>query len=128
MHVEHVNTPDAPPAGGAYSQAVRAGGFLYTAGMGPHDPRTGEVVRGGIIEQTAQVLRNLRSILADSGLDFTDVVKVTTHLSDLHRDFADYDTAFRSMVPSPYPARTTVGSCLWHILVEIDVVAKLRSE
>ena len=103
-----------------------AGGFLYTAGMGPNDPATGQVVGDTVEEQTVQTLANLGAILAERGLDFSDVVKVTAHLTDLHRDFPAFDAAFRTVVPEPYPARTTVGSTLWHILVEIDVVAKLR--
>jgi 2-iminobutanoate/2-iminopropanoate deaminase len=127
MTIQHISTTAAPGVGGAYSQAIIAGGFLYTSGMGPVDPRSGEVVSGGVHEQTLQTLANLAALLAERGLDFTDVIKVTAHLSDLHRDFPTFDAAFREVVPAPYPVRTTVGSTLWHILVEIDVVAKLRN-
>lgn len=126
MSTQHISTTSAPTPGGAYSQGVVAGGFLYTAGMGPVDPATGEVVGDTVHEQTLQTLANLHAILVEHGLDFRDVVKVTAHLTDLHRDFPDFDAAYRTVVPEPYPARTTVGSTLWHILVEIDVVAKVR--
>jgi 2-iminobutanoate/2-iminopropanoate deaminase len=128
MTIQHIATSAAPSPGAAYSQAIIAGGFLYTAGMGPVDPSDGEVVPGGIREQTLQTLTNLTTLLAENGLDLTDVIKVTAHLSDLHRDFPEFDAAFRDVVPAPYPVRTTVGSTLWNILVEIDLIAKLRTD
>ncbi|MGW2349847.1 RidA family protein [Actinacidiphila glaucinigra] len=126
MAKEQIRTDDAPAPGGAYSQAVVAGGFLYTAGTGPHDPATGEVVGDTVTEQTGQVLRNLNALLAARGLDFTDVVKVTTHLADLHRDYEAYNAVYEQVLPDPYPVRTTVGSTLDRKLVEIDIVAVLR--
>ena len=120
-----ITTSSAPNPGGPYSQGVIANGFLYTAGFGPADPVTGAKPEG-IAEQTRQVLRNIGAVLAEAGLDFTDVVKVTTHLQTLKEDFASYNEAFKEFVPEPYPVRTTVGSQLADILVEIDVVAALR--
>jgi len=76
-------------------------------------------------EQTRQVLRNIGAVLAEYGLDFDDVVKVTAHLEDL-ADFAEYNEAYAEFFTEPYPVRTTVGSRLADILVEIDVVAALR--
>jgi 2-iminobutanoate/2-iminopropanoate deaminase len=116
----------APLPGGAYSQGVVAGGFLYTAGFGPQDPETGLVVGDTVAEQTRSVLRNISAVLAAHGLELDDVVKSTVHLSDLARDFADFNTAYAEHFNAPYPARTTVGSVLPGILVEIDVVAALR--
>ncbi|MER5408770.1 Rid family hydrolase [Streptomyces sp. NPDC002769] len=66
---EEIRTGDAPAPGGAYAQAVDANGFLYTAGTGPHDPATGEVVGDTFAQQTQQVLRNPRVLLAARGLD-----------------------------------------------------------
>jgi reactive intermediate/imine deaminase len=117
-----VRTEDAPRPAGAYSQGVVAGGLLFTAGFGPQDPSTG-VVPDTVAEQTAQVLRNVRAVLAARGLTTDDVVKVTVHLQDLRRDFAAYDAVYREFFTEPYPVRTTVGSDLMNILVEIDVVA-----
>lgn len=119
-------TSDAPLPAGAYSQGVRAGGTVWTAGFGPQDPVTG-VVPEGIEDQTRQVLANVRAVLRANGLDLADVVKVTTHLQHLERDFARYDAAFREVFTPPYPVRTTVGSDLLGILVEIDVVAVART-
>jgi 2-iminobutanoate/2-iminopropanoate deaminase len=125
MMLEHILTDAAPAPAGAYSQGVAVGGFLWTAGFGPQDPVTG-VIPEGIHDQTVQVLRNVEAVLATHGLDLSRVVKVTTHLQHLERDFAAYDAAFRTMLSPPFPARTTVGSDLLGILVEIDVVAAMR--
>ncbi|WP_411090982.1 RidA family protein [Streptomyces sp. 049-1] len=119
-----VRTTGAPRPAGAYAQGVVAGGLLFTAGFGPQDPDTGEVPEG-VGAQTAQVLRNVRAVLAEEGLSLRDVVKVTTHLQHLKRDFAAYDAAYREFFDEPCPVRTTVGSDLMDILVEIDVVAVL---
>lgn len=120
-----LTTDRAPQPAGAYSQGVVAGGFLYTAGFGPQDPATGEVA-DNVGDQTRQVLRNVGAVLAERGADFGDVVKATVHLQHLKRDFADYNTAYSEFFDEPYPVRTTVGSDLMDILVEIDVVAALR--
>jgi 2-iminobutanoate/2-iminopropanoate deaminase len=120
-----VSTDGAPQPKGAYSQGAEGGGLLFTAGFGPQDPATGEVAATAG-EQTAQVLRNVRAVLAARGLTLADVVKVTAHLQHLKRDFAAYDAAYRTFFTEPYPVRTTVGSDLMDILVEIDVVAALH--
>lgn len=123
-NMDHVNVEEGVPApGGAYSHAVVAAGLIFTAGQGPISPQDGSIVGDGIAEQTSQVLRNLEGVLAARGRTFADVVKVTVHLADVKRDFADFDIAYRKLVPAPYPARTTVGSALPGILIEIDVVA-----
>ncbi|KRE25900.1 RidA family protein [Agromyces sp. Soil535] len=119
-----VTLSNAPKPAGPYSHGVVANGFLYTAGFGPQDPATGQVVEGGVAEQTRQVLRNIGAVLAEYGLTFDDVVKVTAHLEDL-ADFAAYNEAYAEFFTEPYPVRTTVGSRLANILVEIDVVAAI---
>lgn len=126
MPKKQIDTDLAPRPAGAYSQGIVANGFLYTAGLGPQDPATGELAGDTIEAQTAQVMRNLGAVLAAGGLDFSDVVKVTVHLQELDRDFRGFDAAYREFVPEPRPVRTTVGSTLAGILVEIDVVAALR--
>jgi 2-iminobutanoate/2-iminopropanoate deaminase len=72
------------------------------------------------------VLRSLSALLAARGLDFSDVVKVTAHLQDLHRDYEAYNAVYELALPTPYPVRTTVGSTLDRKLVEMDMVAVLR--
>ncbi len=123
--IEHIYTPDAPPPIGGYSQGVVANGFLYTCGMGPLDPKTGKVVNGDISVQTRQVFNNLSAILKVKGVDFSRVVKVTGHLENPVGDFAGYDDVFREFFIAPFPARTTVGSRLADMLVEIDFVVLL---
>ena len=123
--LEHFQADGAPAPGGSYSHGVIANGFLYTCGMGPIDPATGKVVEGDITVQTRQVLKNLEAILKTKGATFAQVVKVTTHLQELHRDFAGYDQAYREFLSAPFPVRTTVGSDLMNILVEIDFVVAL---
>ncbi|MDI2132805.1 RidA family protein [Yinghuangia seranimata] len=123
MTRKELRSPDAPPPGGSYSQALDLGDFVYTAGMAPFDA-SGALVGDDVAAQTHQVLRNLGAVLAEAGLDFSHVVKVTTHLQHLQRDFKAYDEVYREYFPQPYPVRTTVGSDLNNFLVEIDVVAK----
>jgi enamine deaminase RidA (YjgF/YER057c/UK114 family) len=100
-----------------------AGGLVFTAGFGPQDPVTDEVPEG-IEAQTEAVIRNVERALAQVGLDLSRVVKVTAHLATLD-DFAAYNAVYERLFPAPYPVRTTVGSQLANILVEIDVVAAL---
>jgi endoribonuclease L-PSP, putative len=116
-----VHTTDAPQPAGPYSQGVEANGFFYTAGFGPQDPETGAVA-DSVAEQTRQVLSNVRTVLAEGGLTMDDCVKTTVHLADL-ADFAEFNEAYAEFFTEPYPVRTTVGSQLADILVEIDVVA-----
>jgi 2-iminobutanoate/2-iminopropanoate deaminase len=119
-----IRTADAPNPAGPYSQGIVAGGFLFTAGFGPQDPATGAIAPD-VAGQTTQVLRNIDAVLREAGASWADVIKVTAHLQHLDRDFAAYNEAYAAIVPEPYPVRTTVGSDLAQILVEIDVVAKL---
>lgn len=109
------------------SPGIVANGFLYVSGFGPHDPATG-TIPDGVAGQTRAVLTNISAVLAEVGLDLSDVVKVTSHLQHLKRDFAAYNAVYAELVPEPRPVRTTVGSDLMDILVEIDVVAALRTD
>jgi 2-iminobutanoate/2-iminopropanoate deaminase len=122
--IRAVTSQNAPTPAGPYSHAVVANGFVYTAGFGPQDPATGEIPEG-VEAQTRRVLETIRNVLAEEGLDLSDVVKVTAHLADL-ADFAAYNGVYAEFFQAPFPVRTTVGSTLAGILVEIDVVAALR--
>jgi reactive intermediate/imine deaminase len=115
------HTTNAPQPAGPYSQGIEANGFFYTAGFGPQDPATGAVA-DSVGDQTRQVLRNVQAVLAERGLTIDDCVKTTVHLADL-ADFAEFNAAYEEFFSAPYPVRTTVGSQLANILVEIDVVA-----
>ena len=115
-------SPDLPTPAGPYSHVVEANGTVWTAGFGPQDPQTGEVPEG-IEAQTEQVISNVQTALGLVGLGLADVVKSTVHLHEPERDFASYNEVYQRRFPTPYPVRTTVGSKLPGILVEIDVVA-----
>lgn len=121
-----ITTAHAPAPAGAYSQGIVAGDYLYTAGLGPHDPTTGAIVGSDVATQTQQVMRNLGSILEREHLTFAHVVKTTVHLADLHADFEAFNREYEASLELPYPVRTTVGSVLAPgVLVEIDAVALL---
>lgn len=120
-------TDNAPKPAGPYSQGIVANGFLYSAGFGPQDPATGAVA-ASVGEQTRQVLRNIEAVLAEHGVTLNDSVKVTAHLQNLKEDFAEYNEAYAEFFSAPFPVRTTVGSQLFDILVEIDVVVALPAE
>ena len=93
MPIAFVSTPRAPRAIGPYSQATRANGFLFTAGQVGFDPATGELVDGGIAEQTERVLRNIRAILMAAGLDLSSIARTTVYLVDM-ADFAAMNTVY----------------------------------
>ena len=99
------------------------GDLLFTAGFGPQDPATGEVA-DSVAEQTRQVLRNLQAVLAERGATLDDALKATVHLADL-ADAPEFNKAYREFFTEPFPVRTTVGSELANILVEIDLVVRI---
>jgi reactive intermediate/imine deaminase len=125
MAPEAYTSPDLPAPAGPYSHVVTAEGFCWTAGFGPQDPQTG-LVPEGIEKQTEQVIANVAAALRVVGLGLSDVVKTTVHLQHLKRDFAGYNEVYRRHFSEPFPVRTTVGSDLMDILVEVDVVAVRR--
>lgn len=113
----------AAKPGGQYSHAVIAHGFVYVSGQGPADPAT-NAVPDGFADQVRQALRNLQTILRGAGADFKDVVKVNAYLSDVTR-FREYNEVYSEFFTDEPPARTTVGSQLVGIQVEIDCIAAL---
>ena len=116
---------DAPRGTGAYSQAVRAGDFVFVSGQGPLDPETLEVRGETIEEQTELTLRNLEAIARAAGGSLRDAVKVSVFLASID-DFAAFnDTYARVLDFSPRPARTTVACELNKIMIEIDAVLYL---
>jgi 2-iminobutanoate/2-iminopropanoate deaminase len=127
MPKQQITTSTGASPVGAYSQGLRAGDFIFVSGQGPLDPATGQVVGQTIEEQTARTLENIKAILAAGGATMADVVKVSAHLSDLDL-FDDYNRVYAGYFPDPKPARTTVGSQLKGILVEIDAIAYVGKE
>jgi 2-iminobutanoate/2-iminopropanoate deaminase len=122
MAKQLIRPEGGPPPGGAYSPGLRAGDFIFVSGQGPIDPASGQIVGDTIEEQTARTLENIKLILEAGGASLDDVVKATVHLSDLAL-FQRYNTVYAGYFPDPKPARTTVGSRLLGIMVEIDVIA-----
>jgi 2-iminobutanoate/2-iminopropanoate deaminase len=120
-----IQCKEAPPAIGPYSQAVLVNGFLYTSGMVPLDPVTGDVVRGDIKIQTARVFENLALILQEAGYTFHDVVKVTVYIKNMD-DFGVVNEIYaRYINGSILPARACVQVARLpkDVLIEIDLVA-----
>ena len=124
MTKQRISTTTGAQPIGAYSQGLRAGDFVFVSGQGPLDPKTGKVTGATIEEQTARVLENIKAILEAAGASMADVVKVSAHLSDMSL-FERYNRVYASYFPDPKPTRTTVGSQLPGILVEIDAIAYL---
>lgn len=122
MAKQRISTTTGAQPVGAYSQGLRAGDFVFVSGQGPLDPKTGKVVGASIEEQTTRVLENIKAILEAGGASMADVVKVSAHLSDMSL-FERYNRVYAGYFPDPKPTRTTVGSQLPGILVEIDAIA-----
>jgi len=124
MSKQSISSDLAPRAIGPYSQAVRAGGWLFCSGQIPLDPVSGELVSGGISEQTEQVMANLREVLKAAGLGFDQVVKTTIYLADL-ADFAVVNGIYGRFFPDCPPARATVqvAALPKGARVEIDAIA-----
>lgn len=110
-----------PPTGGHYSHSLSAGGFVFVAGQTPRD-RNRNVVGASIEEQTAATMENLRDVLQASGAILENVVKATVHLQNLG-DAARFNAVYAKYFPTTKPVRTTVGSDLNGVLVEIDAIA-----
>jgi 2-iminobutanoate/2-iminopropanoate deaminase len=124
-----IATPSAPAAIGPYSQGVRVGNLVFTAGQIPLDPATGQLVADGIAEQTTQVLENLKAIVEESGSSLTKTVKTTVFLKDL-QDFAAMNAVYGkyfALEDVAAPARTTVEIARLpkDALVEIELVAEV---
>jgi 2-iminobutanoate/2-iminopropanoate deaminase len=129
MPLKFVSTAGAPKAIGPYSQAVISNGFLFTAGQVALDPAKGELVTGGIAEQTTQALENLRAILTEAGADFSQVVKTTVFLVDMG-DFTTMNEVYGRAFGTHRPARSTVAVAALPrgARVEIEVIAAVSGE
>lgn len=123
-----ISTDGAPAAIGPYAQGVRAGNFIFTAGQCGLDPITGQVVSGGIKEQTERVLENLKAVLEAGGSSLGQVVKTTVFLKDMN-DFAAMNAVYAAYFESDseiLPARSTVEVARLprNVLVEIEAIAE----
>lgn len=122
---EIIETDKAPAAIGPYSQAVKFGNLLIASGQIPLTPE-GELVQGGIAEQTEQVIRNIKGLLEAAGTSVTNVVKTTVFLADMN-EFAAMNAVYEKEFTAPYPARSTVQVARLprDVRVEIEVIVAL---
>lgn len=128
MTLKIVSTSSAPAAIGPYAQAVRFGQLLFTSGQIPLTP-AGELVSGGIAEQTHQVMANLKAVLAAEGASLRDVIKTTVFLKDMNH-FNEFNAIYASYFENHTPARSTVEVARLpkDVLVEIELVAAISVE
>ncbi len=119
-----ISTTDAPSAIGPYSQGVRAGAIIYFSGQIPLDPKTGQLVSGGIDVQTRRVMENVAGLLKSQGLGFEHVVKTSIFLASIN-DFQAVNEIYGSFFKQAPPARTTIqaGGLPRGALIEIEVIA-----
>ena len=129
MPKEIIASADAPAAVGPYSQAVRAGDWVYLSGQIPLDPQSGKPVTGDIKEQTRRVIENLKAVLCAAELTLDDVVKVTVYLRDMD-DFAGMNEAYAEYFSESPPARACIQAAALPkgAAVEMDAVAFPGSE
>lgn len=126
MTKELITAAGAPKAIGPYSPALRVGNMLFLSGSIPLDPASGQLVEGGIQEQTSRVMENIKGLLAAAGADFNNIVRTTVFMVDLG-EFAAMNEIYASYFTAPYPARSTVQVVKLprDVRVEIDVIAVL---
>jgi 2-iminobutanoate/2-iminopropanoate deaminase len=119
-----INTSKAPKALGPYSQAVEVNGTLYISGQVPLNPAVGEIVEGGIKEQTTQVMKNIEAILLEAGYSFADVVKSTCLLSDM-ANFKAMNEVYGEFYAINPPARAAfaVKELPLGVMIEIETIA-----
>ncbi|MCO6025227.1 RidA family protein [Prevotella cerevisiae] len=119
-----IHTNNAPAAIGPYSQAIEVNGFVFASGQIPIDPKTGQLVPGGIKEQTKQALTNAGNILKAAGTDLNHVVKTTVYLDNID-DFTAMNEVYAGFFTEPFPARSAVAvkKLPKGALVEVEVLA-----
>jgi len=124
MEKEVIEIKNAPPPVGPYSQAVRAGGFIFISGQLPLDPSSGEKIQGEIEEETRRVLENLKKILEGAGSSLEKVIKTTIYITDIS-EFAKVNNVYGEYFSSRPPARSTVQAAALPrgAKVEIEAVA-----
>jgi len=117
-----ISTDQAPAAVGPYSQAIRAGKFVFTAGQIPMDPATGKLIQGDIQAQTRQVLTNLKAVLEAAGVSLSNVVKTTVFLQDMG-DFGAMNEVYAEFFVQEPPARSAVQAAALPLGVDVEIEA-----
>ena len=120
MKKEPISTENAPSPSGGYSQAIRAGDFLFLSGQGPFSP-DGASIEGSFASKTRQVFENIRQVVQAAGFALDDAVKINVYLESMS-DFDTMDAIYRELIPRPFPTRTTIECGLGGIGIEVDVV------
>jgi 2-iminobutanoate/2-iminopropanoate deaminase len=123
---ELVTAAGAPRAIGPYSPALKIGNLLFLSGSIPLDPISGQLVSGGIVEQTTRVMENIKTLLEAAGASFNNVARTTVFMVDL-AEFGSMNDVYSKYFTAPYPARSTVQVVKLprDVRVEIDVIAVL---
>ncbi|MEM2098744.1 MAG: Rid family detoxifying hydrolase [Candidatus Bathyarchaeia archaeon] len=121
--VEIIRTENAPKPIGPYSQAVKAGKFLFVSGQVAIDPKEGKIIAKTVREQTARAIENIRAILQAAGYELNDVIQSTVYLASMDL-FSEFNIEYAKYFSKDFPARATAGVKLMsNALVEISVVA-----
>lgn len=122
--MKQISTNQAPAAIGPYSQAIEHNGFIFVSGQIPVDPATGNVVEGGIEEQTRRSLTNIKNILEEAGSSMDNVIKTTVFMADMG-DFVAMNGVYSQFFTEPFPARCAVAvkALPKAVLVEIECIA-----
>jgi len=125
--ITSIHSEQAPKAVGPYSQAVVSGGVLYASGQIGLDPETGSLVKGGVLAQCEQAMRNLDAVLAEAGLNTRAILKVNIFLTDMG-DFPAVNAVYAKWLGEHRPARATVAVAALPLgaAVEMDLIASLR--
>ena len=120
---EIISTDKAPKAIGPYSQAVKSGGFIFTAGQIALDPASGQIIEGDVVKQTTRVMENLKAIVEAAGSTLDRAIKATVYLKDM-ADFAEMNTVYGRYFAQNPPARSTVEAARLprDVRVEIDLI------
>jgi 2-iminobutanoate/2-iminopropanoate deaminase len=120
-----ITSPELTPPVGPFSQAIKAGGFIYFSGQVGQDPTTGKLVAGGIAAETERIFQNLSAVLKVAGKTFDDVVRAGVYLTSLS-DYAAMNGIYAKYFGPPFPARTAIGVAALPLgaCVEIDLVVK----
>lgn len=123
--MEKIYTPNAPAAIGPYSQAVKVGNLLFTSGQIALDPATGNVVEGGVVEQTHRIMQNLTAVVEAAGSKMENIVKTTCFLADMG-DFAAFNEVYAQYITEK-PARSCVAvkTLPKNVLAEVEVICEL---
>lgn len=124
MNKTIISTDKSPAAIGPYSQAVEVNGMIYSSGMIPVIPATGQIVEGGVKEQTKQVFDNLKALLGAAGSDLDRVIKTTVFIKDMN-DFGAINEVYATYFDGDYPARSCVEVARLpkDVLIEVEVIA-----